>query len=203
MVVVLLLLLLLFSLRGLANFWTDYLWFDSVDFAPVWSTLLFTKIVLAVIGIVVAFGLILGNLWLAQRVGPELAPPGPGEQLVLRYRSWAGSRRRLVVLGVSGFFGLVLGLGAGLVEDWLLFANQQSFGVHRPRVLQRHRVLRVPGALPAGPARLVLPVRRGDAGRGGRLLLPEREHPGAPPAGCGWLPGSRCTCRCCWRCWPC
>ena len=24
---------------------------------------------------------------------PAVAPPGPGEQLVLRYRSWAGSRR--------------------------------------------------------------------------------------------------------------
>ena len=132
-VVVVAAVLLLLSLRGLANFWTDYLWFDSVDFAAVWRTLLFTKIVLGLIGIVVAFGLILGNLWLAQRVGPELAPPGPGEQLVLRYRSWARSRRWWMLLGVSGFFGLVLGLGAvGWWEDWLLFSNRQAFGVTDP-----------------------------------------------------------------------
>ncbi len=132
-VAALLVVVLLFSLRGLANFWTDYLWFNSVGFAPVWSTLLVTKIVLAVIGIAVAFGLILGNLWLAQRVGPELAPPGPGEQIVLRYRSWAGSRRWLVLLGISGFFGLVLGLGAaGWWQDWLLFANRQPFGATDP-----------------------------------------------------------------------
>ncbi len=132
-VVLLALVALLLSLRGLANFWTDYLWFSSVGFAPVWSTLLVTKIVLAVIGIAAAFALLLGNLWLAQRVGPELAPPGPGEQLVLRYRSWAGSHRWWVLLGVSGFFGLILGLGAvGWWEDWLLFANRQSFGVTDP-----------------------------------------------------------------------
>ena len=131
--VILALFVLLFSLRGLANFWTDYLWFNSVQFSPVWGTLLVTKIVLAVIGVAVAFALMLGNLWLAQRVGPELAPPGPGEQLVLRYRSWTGSRRWLVLLGISGFFGLVLGLGAtGWWEDWLLFSNRQPFGVTDP-----------------------------------------------------------------------
>ncbi|MBN2114403.1 MAG: UPF0182 family protein [Acidimicrobiia bacterium] len=131
--VVVALLLLLFSLRGLANFWTDYLWFDSVGFSPVWRTLLFTKIVLAVIGIVVAFGLVLGNLWLAQRVGPQLAPPGPGEQVVLRYRTWASSHRWWVLLGVSGFFGLVLGLGTvGWWENWLLVTNSQSFGATDP-----------------------------------------------------------------------
>ncbi|MCU0281450.1 MAG: UPF0182 family protein [Acidimicrobiia bacterium] len=132
-VVLLALVALLLSLRGLANFWTDYLWFSSVGFAPVWSTLLVTKIVLAVIGIATAFALLLGNLWLAQRVGPELAPSGPGEQLVLRYRSWAGSHRWWVLLGASGFFGLILGLGAvGWWEDWLLFTNAQSFGVTDP-----------------------------------------------------------------------
>ncbi|MFH1331539.1 MAG: UPF0182 family protein [Actinomycetota bacterium] len=132
-VTALLVLLLLLSLRGLANFWTDYLWFDSVDFSAVWRTLLFTKIVLALIGIVVAFGLMLGNIWLAQRVGPELAPAGPGEQLVVRYRSLPAFRRWLMLLGISGFFGLVLGLGAvGWWENWLLLSNRQSFGVADP-----------------------------------------------------------------------
>src|SRR4030042_59984 len=82
-VVVLVLVALLFSLRALANFWTDYLWFDSVDFGGVWRTLLFTKIVLGVIGIAVAFGLMFGNLWLAGGVGPALGQPGPGEAIGL------------------------------------------------------------------------------------------------------------------------
>ena len=133
MVVVLVLVALLFSLRTLANFWTDYLWFDSVDFGGVWRTLLFTKIVLGVIGIAVAFGLMFGNLWLAGRVGPDLGEPGPGEEIVLRYRRWARNRSWWVLLGVSAFFGLVLGLAvAGWWEDWLLFTNHQPFGVTDP-----------------------------------------------------------------------
>ena len=133
MVVVLVLVALLFSLRTLANFWTDYLWFDSVDFGGVWRTLLFTKIVLGVIGIAVAFGLMFANLWLAGRVGPDLGEPGPGEEIVLRYRRWVRNRSWWVLLGVSAFFGLVLGLAvAGWWEDWLLFANHQPFGVTDP-----------------------------------------------------------------------
>ncbi len=133
MVVVLVLVALLFSLRALANFWTDYLWFDSVDFGGVWRTLLFTKIVLGVIGIAVAFGLMFANLWLAGRVGPDLGEPGPGEEIVLRYRRWVRNRSWWVLLGVSAFFGLVLGLAvAGWWEDWLLFANHQPFGVTDP-----------------------------------------------------------------------
>lgn len=132
-VVVLILLALLFSLRGLANFWTDYLWFDSVGFAGVWRTLLVTKLVLAVIGIAVAFGLMLLNLWLAGRVGPDLGEPGPGDEVVFRYRRWVRSRSAWVLFGVSGIFGLVLGLSvAGWWEDWLLFVNRQPFGVTDP-----------------------------------------------------------------------
>jgi uncharacterized membrane protein (UPF0182 family) len=132
-IVVLVLVALLFSLRGLANFWTDYLWFDSVGFSSVWSTLLVTKIVLGVIGVVLAFGLMLANLWLAGRVDPLLAEPGPGEEMVLRYRRWARSRNWWVLLGTSGIFGLILGLGvAGWWEDWLLFVNHEPFGVTDP-----------------------------------------------------------------------
>ncbi len=132
-VVVVVLVALLFSLRALANFWTDYLWFNSVDFGGVWRTLLFTKIVLGVVGIAVAFGLMFANLWLAGRVGPDLGEPGPGEEIVLRYRRWVRNRSWWVLVGVSGFFGLVLGLAvAGWWEDWLLFINHEPFGVTDP-----------------------------------------------------------------------
>mgnify|MGYP000656351872 CR=1 FL=1 len=39
-----LVLVLLLSLRGIASFWTDYLWFDSVGFAAVWRTLIFSRV---------------------------------------------------------------------------------------------------------------------------------------------------------------
>ena len=80
--------------------------------------------------------MLLGNLWLAQRVGAG-AGDGAGARAsrsCVRYRALG----RLAGAGgccwaVSGFFGLVLGLGAaGWWEDWLLFANRQSFGVTDP-----------------------------------------------------------------------
>mgnify|MGYP001058509514 FL=1 len=132
-VVVLALVALLFSLRGLANFWTDYLWFDSVGFGPVWTTILVTKLVLAIVAIAVAFGLVLGNLWLAGRVRPMLGEAGPGEQVVSRYRTWAGGHHWRVPLIVSGALGLILGLGAaGWWENWLQLVNSRPFGVTDP-----------------------------------------------------------------------
>ncbi|MFQ5968404.1 MAG: hypothetical protein ACE5MI_12475, partial [Acidimicrobiia bacterium] len=44
--------------RGLASFWTDFLWFDSVQLTSVWSTLFFSKVALAVLAIIAAFGII-------------------------------------------------------------------------------------------------------------------------------------------------
>ena len=57
------LVLLLLTLRQLATFWTDYLWFDSIDRTGVWSTLVWTRVLLAVVFSVVAFLLIWLNTW--------------------------------------------------------------------------------------------------------------------------------------------
>jgi uncharacterized membrane protein (UPF0182 family) len=125
---------LLLSLRGLATFWTDFLWFDSGGFASVWRTLTFTKVILALVAMVVAFGLFLLNLMLADRLSPKEVPTGgPDAEIIDRFRAWVTPRKWRVRLAASGFFGLVMGLGAGgWWQDWLLFTNRQSFGVTDP-----------------------------------------------------------------------
>ena len=50
---------LLLSVRGIANFVTDYLWFDAVGYSDVWSQVLASKIILAVIFIVLVLGVVL------------------------------------------------------------------------------------------------------------------------------------------------
>ena len=42
--VVVVLLVLLFSLRGLAGFYTDYLWFDSLGQGSTWGSLLAARV---------------------------------------------------------------------------------------------------------------------------------------------------------------
>ena len=37
--------IVLLTLRGLATFWTDFLWFQSIDLSSVWSTLLLSRVV--------------------------------------------------------------------------------------------------------------------------------------------------------------
>jgi uncharacterized membrane protein (UPF0182 family) len=126
---------LLLSLRGIATFWTDYLWFDSVGFSSVWTTLIFSRVVLVLIATAVAFGLLFLNLVLADKLSPpqSLVAGSPDEEIVERFQDWVRSRRLRFRLGVSGFFGLLIGLGAGAWwEDWLLYQNSEKFGVLDP-----------------------------------------------------------------------
>jgi len=126
---------LLLSLRSIATFWTDFLWFDSVGFSSVWTTLIFSRVVLVVIGTVVAFTLLFANLVLADRLSPpqSLVAGSPDEEIVERFQQWVSERRLKFRLGLSAFFGILIGLGAGAWwEDWLLFQNRESFNIIDP-----------------------------------------------------------------------
>ena len=57
------------SLRSLAVLWTDQMWFSSVGLGSVFTTLFALKVGLAVVFGVIFFGLLWGNLLLADRFG--------------------------------------------------------------------------------------------------------------------------------------
>jgi hypothetical protein len=129
------LVLLLLSLRGIATFWTDYLWFDSVGFSSVWTTLVFSRVILVLIATIVAIVLMFLNLVLADRLAPalSLAAGSPDEELIERFQAWVSERVLRFRLAVAGFSGLVIGLGAGAWwEDWLLYHDRQVFGILDP-----------------------------------------------------------------------
>ncbi len=126
---------LMLSLRGLATFWTDYLWFDSVGFSPVWTTLTFSQVTLVLVATAVAFVLMFINLVLADRLAPRqsLVAGSPDEEIVERFQAWVSRRVLGFRLAVAGFFGLLIGLGAGAWwEHWLLYRNRQDFGTLDP-----------------------------------------------------------------------
>ncbi len=127
---------LLLTLRQLATFWTDYLWFASIERTGVWSTLVITRVLLVVVFAIIAFGVLWVNLWVADRLSPRggIIPQTPDEELVVRFQTWVEPRIGRVRLLVALGFGLLIGLAAGAWwEDWLLFSNSSVFGVADPQ----------------------------------------------------------------------
>ncbi len=134
-VIVLGFIVLLFTMRSIATFWTDFLWFDSLGLNGVWRTLVLTRVWLVVIATVVAAVLIWVNLWLADRLSPRgrMLGGSPDEELLERWQEWIGPRETWVRLAVALGLGLMLGLGASLWwEDFLLFRHGGDFGVVDP-----------------------------------------------------------------------
>jgi uncharacterized membrane protein (UPF0182 family) len=75
---------LITSLRGIAGFYTDYLWFDSLHLAGVWKGVLGAKLALAAIFTVGFFVLMWVNLVIADRLAPPFRPGGPEEEFIER-----------------------------------------------------------------------------------------------------------------------
>ena len=118
------------SLRGLASFYTDYLWFDALGFGAVFRRVLLAKFLLGFLFTAIFFGLMYLNLWVADRLGPSVRPKGPEEELVERYHSLVGGRTGLVRVGISFVFALIAGIGvSGQWQNWLLFRNRVDFGI--------------------------------------------------------------------------
>src|SRR3954468_16856245 len=92
---------LLTSLRGIAGFYTDLLWFDSLGFRGVFTGVLGAKITLAAIFSVVFFVLLWVNLFIGDRLAPRLRPAGPEEDVIERYHELIGHRTGLVRLIIS------------------------------------------------------------------------------------------------------
>jgi len=125
---------LLVSLRGIASFYTNYLWFDSLGFTAVWRGVLFAKIGLALFFILFTFLLFWINLFVADRIAPRTRPQGPEEDFVSRYHDTIGPRAGLFRIAVAGLFSLFLGVGtSSRWQDWILFRNKQDFGVKDPQ----------------------------------------------------------------------
>lgn len=120
--------LLLTSLRGLARFYTDFLWFNELGLTSVWKTVLGTKVMLGAAFTAVFFVGLWLNLWLADRKAPPFRAFGPEDEIIARYRDVVGARTGLVRVVASGVFALIAGVGAASQwNNWVLFRNGVSF----------------------------------------------------------------------------
>jgi len=113
----------------IAVLYADYLWFDRLGFASVFTTELWTKVALAV-GVFAATGLWLaGHAYLASRLSPGAS------YLQIRGLPWVVSGPQLMrivkMIGAAAILVVSLGFAQGATGFWyetLQFLHRQSFG---------------------------------------------------------------------------
>ena len=71
-VIIIALLVLLASLRGLLTLYTDFLWFDDLERTSIWTGILSAQVVLSVVFVAIFFVLAWINLVIADRIAPAL-----------------------------------------------------------------------------------------------------------------------------------
>ena len=100
------------------GFYTEWLWFDSLGYGDVYTTMLQTKVLLFFAVAIVFFALFFGNFVLATRLAPKTEA-----------RSWPWS----VIILIAALLSLISGLWAQ--ANWqvvLRFFNGQPFGISDP-----------------------------------------------------------------------
>ncbi|MFI6418812.1 UPF0182 family protein [Streptomyces sp. NPDC050842] len=117
-----------------AGFWTDWLWYRSVEYSSVFTTTLWTKV-----GLFAVFGLLMGlavglNIWLAYRLRPPLSAMSLEQQSLDRYRMGVAPFKKWVLLAVTVLVGLIAGASAsGQWRTWLMWINGVKFGQKDPQ----------------------------------------------------------------------
>ncbi|MFI5753761.1 UPF0182 family protein [Streptomyces sp. NPDC051569] len=117
-----------------SGFWTDWLWYRSVDYSSVFTTTLWTKI-----GLFAVFGLLMAvivgvNIWLAHRLRPPLSAMSMEQQNLDRYRMGIAPYKKWVLLAVTALIGLIAGASAaGQWRLWLMWVNGVAFGQTDPQ----------------------------------------------------------------------
>ena len=121
-------------LLSLSGVYADWLWFKSVDFTSVWTTVLTTKIFLFVIAGLLTSSIILLNIIIAYKRRPLYVPLSIEADNLERYRAQIEPIKRWVVLALAvGLFYFAGTSGSAMWESWLLFKNSTSFGVKDPQ----------------------------------------------------------------------
>ena len=119
---------------SLAGYYIDWLWFESVGFTSVWSTVLFTRIQLFLIVGILTAALLSVNIYIAYKRRPLYVPMNIEVSGVERLRAQIEPVRRWVFLGITAAVVYFAGT-SGMIfwREWLQFRNSTDFGVTDPQ----------------------------------------------------------------------
>ncbi len=113
--------------------YVDWLWFGELGYRSVFTTVLFTRLVVFLVVGLVLGGIVFGGLALAYRNRPVFVPSN-GNDPVARYRTVVMSRLRLIGIGIPAMIGLLAGVIAQTY--WVrvqLFLHGGDFGIDDPQ----------------------------------------------------------------------
>jgi uncharacterized membrane protein (UPF0182 family) len=118
-----------FALTTSASFFTDRMWYESVGYSSVFSTLFWTKAGLFLV-FAALMALVVGlNMYLAYRMRPIFRPQSAEQSGLDRYREVVDPVRVWLLVGVSVLLGLFAGTSAsGQWRSYLLWRNGGDFG---------------------------------------------------------------------------
>ncbi|MEY3973379.1 MAG: hypothetical protein RJA71_691 [Actinomycetota bacterium] len=116
------------------GYYVDWLWFKSVGFTDVWTTVLVTKIQLFLIVGLITSAIISSNIYIAYKRRPLYVPTSIEVNGVERLRAQIEPIRRLVFAGIIAAFTYFAGSsGMTFWREWLQFRNATDFGVKDPQ----------------------------------------------------------------------
>jgi uncharacterized protein len=122
------------SLRTLATFYTDYLWFASVHEPAVWRGMLGVKLGLFLVFGAMFFVFLWVNLAIVDRMTPSMLTLGPEDELVRRYQHIITPRAFLVRTILSLVIALIAASSTiGQWSNFLLYTHGVPFHIKDPQ----------------------------------------------------------------------
>ena len=125
---------LLLSFHAFALFYTDALWFSSVQLHTVWRSLFEIKVGLTLTFAVIFGVLLLASLLVAERVAPRGPSLDAEDEFVKRYQEVVGPYTGRLRAAVVVVLSLIVGSQAlAQWQNWILFRNAVPFGTKDPQ----------------------------------------------------------------------
>jgi uncharacterized membrane protein (UPF0182 family) len=133
-VAVVLVIVLFASLHTFAVFYTDALWFSSLNLHSVWVRLFEVKAGLMLVFSAIFAVLLLVSLIVAERLAPKGPSMDAEDEFVKRYREVIGPYARWLRAAVVVGLSLIIGSQAlGQWQNWLLYRNSTPFHAVDPQ----------------------------------------------------------------------
>ncbi len=120
--------------QAIADAYTNYLWYRSINETMIWRSMVETKLGLGAVFSIAFFLACWISLWAVDRLSPADVYLAPEYDLVRRYRASFGRYRITVRTVVSVLLALAVGAGTSSQwQHWLLFVNGGKFGIKDPQ----------------------------------------------------------------------